>query len=133
MKLGSIVEVHCDLEGQPVNYPQNYSFTINRKFKIIGKSKKEDLYLLELHYASPFGVQGSRMDLNNFELISSIDSTNLPLMKIFPVFSSSFYNQETKINSGCNCAGCGEYYPYAESNMKDGKFSCYSCRRFNNK
>jgi len=128
MNIGEIAEVHCDLEGQPVNYPQNYSFTGTRKFKVIGKSNKEDLYLLDLHYASPVGVKDSRMDLNNFELMSGIDSTNLPLMKFFPVTSNAFLTRIEVKSSGGDCVHCGEHYPYAEVKRQDKKFLCYSCR-----
>jgi hypothetical protein len=128
MNLGDIVEVHCDLEGQPVNHPDNYSFTVKRNFKVIGKDTSKDLYLLQLHHASPFGIQGSRMDLKNFELLSSLDSTELPLIKIFPVSSRAFVTTQKVEESGCSCLHCKDFYPYAAKNRKDGKFLCYSCR-----
>ncbi len=32
--------------------------------------------------------------------------------------------------NGCTCPKCGEIYPYAEPNMPDGSFKCWSCRNF---
>jgi hypothetical protein len=32
--------------------------------------------------------------------------------------------------NGCTCKACGEIYPYAEPNQKDGSFKCWSCRNF---
>lgn len=29
---------------------------------------------------------------------------------------------------GCDCAKCGDFYPYAESNQDDGTLICYRCR-----
>lgn len=128
MNIGDIVKIHCDLEGQPVNYPENYSFTIKRNFKLIGKNSKKNLYLLELHYNSPFGIKGSIIDLDGFELCPNLDSTNLPLIKIFPVTEKAFVERKEYKTIGCNCIHCQENYPYAEINRKDGKFLCYSCR-----
>lgn len=128
MNLGDIVEVHCDLEGQPVNHPDNYSFTVKRNFKVIGKNSAKDLYLLKLHHASPFGVQGSRMDLQNFELVPELDSTELPLIKIFSVNSNAFVTSKTTENFGHSCLHCSDFHPYSAINRKDGRFLCYACR-----
>lgn len=35
-----------------------------------------------------------------------------------------------KKSNGCTCESCGELYPYAEPNQKDGKFKCWGCRHF---
>ncbi len=35
-----------------------------------------------------------------------------------------------RTKNGCTCKKCGEIYPYAEPNQKDGSFKCWSCRNF---
>lgn len=35
-----------------------------------------------------------------------------------------------KYPDGCICKKCGENYPYAEPNQKDGSMVCYSCRKY---
>lgn len=37
-------------------------------------------------------------------------------------------SEKEKPKDPCICLKCGELYPYAEPNQKDGKFKCYSCR-----
>jgi len=32
--------------------------------------------------------------------------------------------------SGYNCKKCGELFPFAEPNQKDGTLICYSCRNY---
>ena len=34
------------------------------------------------------------------------------------------------VDAGLTCKKCGELYPYAESNQKDGSLVCYACRMF---
>lgn len=35
---------------------------------------------------------------------------------------------KNKSSNGCTCKKCGEIFPYAEPNQKDGTFKCYSCK-----
>jgi formylmethanofuran dehydrogenase subunit E len=35
-----------------------------------------------------------------------------------------------KRSNGLNCNKCGELFPYAEPNQKDGTLVCYSCRNY---
>lgn len=128
MQLGDIIEVQCDFDGHPVEDPSNCSFTIKRKFKIIGINNDLKKYVLELHYSSPFGIKASSLNLDNFKLIDTIDSTDLPLIKAWIISESSLVKINKSIDSGINCMHCDDYYPYANSNRKDGKFLCYSCR-----
>lgn len=39
----------------------------------------------------------------------------------YPVIVKRFAN-------GCKCIKCGENFPYAEPNQKDGTLICWSCR-----
>jgi hypothetical protein len=32
-------------------------------------------------------------------------------------------------SEGCFCKRCGDFFPYAVPNMKDGTLKCYSCRQ----
>jgi hypothetical protein len=34
------------------------------------------------------------------------------------------------VREPCVCFKCGEIYPYADPNQKDGSFKCYSCRKW---
>ena len=62
-------------------------------------------------------------DVDQFEL----DFGGPPAQDDFPVI----VKKSTKRNSnGCICKKCGELYPFAEPNRKDGSFKCWSCRNF---
>lgn len=132
MNLGDIIEVHCDLDGQPVNDPKNYSSTIIRKFKVIGRHKYHDQFLIEMHYNSYFGTVASRLNLKDFELLHHIDSTDLQLIKLGLINSisivTSYSLKNSKDSGGASCLHCDNYYPYISSNRLDGKFLCYFCR-----
>lgn len=128
MNLGDVVEVHCDFDGHPIKNPEDCSFTVKRKFKIIGENQESKQYLLELHYSSPFGRKASALDLNNFKLFKHIDSTDLPLLKVCIISEAALVKKPLPPASGRTCMHCDDYYPYAGSNRKDGKFLCYSCR-----
>jgi len=43
----------------------------------------------------------------------------------YPVIVTQKRNKD-----GCTCKKCGEIYPHAEPNQKDGSFKCWSCRNF---
>lgn len=52
----------------------------------------------------------------------------------FPSKSSSCNEEEVstkKTHTGMNCCHCSERNEYAETNLKDGRYCCYSCRDSN--
>lgn len=127
--LGDIITVLCDIDGQPVAIPENYSYHFKRKFKLIGKGSPfgTEVFLVELHYSSPFGIKLSLVDYNNFEIIETISKNDYTLIKCFPIVKSAIVMDQKK-SEGLNCKKCNDYYPYAEPNQQDGSLICYSCR-----
>ena len=128
MNLGEIIEAYCDLEGRPIDNPNDFTFTVKRKFKLIGIDSKSSKYLLELHSNSPFGIKANLLNLNNFKLFNKIDTKDLLLLKVWIAGENSVIKKEKELTQGASCIHCDDYYQYGMSNRKDGQFICYSCR-----
>lgn len=67
----------------------------------------------------------------NFDFADQIKSDYNPDEWVdddFPVIVKE--SQRKSKGNGCTCAKCGEHYPYAEPNLSDGTFKCWSCRNY---
>jgi len=65
-----------------------------------------------------FWKLGEQIDLNFFDE----EGPNIEQSDDFAVI--------VRRSNGCTCKHCGEIYPYAEPNQRDGSFKCWSCRNF---
>lgn len=63
----------------------------------------------------------------NYELQSCTDTDMYPEEELY---EDDYPVVVEKVTYGHNCKKCGEYFPDAEANQKDGSLICYACRTF---
>lgn len=86
-------------------------FDLNNMHQTVEESDKPDL-------DEEFWQLGEQFQLDFLDEVSPDD---------YPVIVKKSSKRKS---NGCICDKCGELYPYAEPNQKDGSFKCWSCRNF---